>query len=270
MPSGIYNEATCGHMYRKHAVWCQCAVVFTCVLAMASVLSVQYLTVGVDVYWSSVLVTTAALHFILAEHAPVGGISTQRWMRLQPNTLAHAVLLVWSLCRWHTAVAWLHLPGLVAALAVKQANIVLAVACLARLVFAWDACLGVMLLLLAVGQYKPNVINKSMASREQRQRFLAKATQIVLQSVALWCVRCEHRFPHVVRWTPLFMGLVGLAGAMLFCHVYVAPTKVSHNAIIVAHGHGMAASLTAAEQCPICRQHLTALDMESSFSETSG
>ena len=36
-------------MYRKHAVWCQCAVVFTCVLALASVLSVQYLTVGVDV-----------------------------------------------------------------------------------------------------------------------------------------------------------------------------------------------------------------------------
>lgn len=256
-------------MYNKHAVWCQCAVVFACVLAASSGLSIQYLTVGVDIYWSIVLTILAALHFILAEHAPVFGISTQRWMKWHPSAMAHAILLVWSTSRWQTTVAWLHLPFLVGALRLKQADMVLACACLVRVVFVWDVCLFVMLLLLAVGQYRPKLINKSIASREQKQRFMVKSVQIFLQSVALWYIRCEHRFPHVVRKTPLVAGFVCVVGAIMYCHFFVAPTKVSHNTIIVGRGHGMAASLTAAQKCPICRQHLTALDMESSFSETS-
>lgn len=252
-------------MYLKHGVWCQCASVFTFVLAASSVLSLQHLTLTVDVYWSLVLLVVASLHFILAEHAPVFGFFTETWFKLHPDSMVHACLFGWSLMRWQPTAGYVGLAVVASALLYRKPVHVLVVACATRFVLTWDACLLTMLALLATYYRRPDVRNKSIASREQKQRFLIKSTQILLQSVALWLLRCEHRFPHVVRWTPIISGLVGIGVAAVWCHFNVAVTRVSRNAIIVDVGHGMAASLKAAEACPVCSRHLTALDMESSF-----
>lgn len=256
-------------MYEKHAVWCQCAVVFTFVLAVSSTMSVQHLTLAVDVYWSGVFMTLAFLQFAIAEHAPIFGVTQTSWLKLQPNTFAYAVLLTWSFTSWQGMVACVHVPVLAAALRWRNPKVVLVAACAVRTVVSWDTCLLALYALLALRHRPPSILNKSMASREQKQRFLRKSVEIWLQSVALWLVRCEHRFPHVVRRTPMVTGVVAIVLALVWCHLNVAKTRVSQNAIIVGDGHGMAASLAAAEACPICCQHLTALDMESSFSDAS-
>ena len=257
-------------MYHKHAVWCQCAAVFTAVLAASSLLSIQHLTLYVDVYWSFVFGTFALLRFIIAEHAPVFGISQVTWLNMHPRTAVNLVLLVWSCSVWQTRLAFLQLPFLAAALRFTHDDVVLLAACAVRTFTAWDGSLVIMVLMVMLRRNEPNVVQKSLASREQKYRFFIQATEIVLQSAVLWLLRCEHRFPHAVRWTPVAVGLMCIGVACGWCHLNVARTSVSRNAIIMRGGHGMAASLKAAQACPVCCQHISSLDMESSFSGPSG
>lgn len=256
-------------MYDKHAVWCQCALVFTIVLAVASFLSIQSMTLAVDVYWSVLLIQFALVRFILAEHAPVFGISTLTWFKLHPNTVVYTVILSWSVTRWNSTMALVHIPLLAGAILFKKSDLVLLLATVVRMCTSWDACLCALLVLMGLQKRRPSVRNKSIASWEQKRRFALMTSEILAQSVALWTLRCEHRFPHAMRWTPVFAATFGVLMAVVWCHFNVANTSVSHNAIIVENGHGMAASLKAANACPGCRKNLTALDMESSFSDSS-
>ena len=162
-------------MFKKHAVWCQCAVVFAFVLAISSVLSIQSITVDVDIYWSIVFAAHAFLHFVIAEHGPMFNISPQTWLKMHPNTMANACLLFWSIPSWHASIAYLGLPVIAAASLYKKPDIVLAIAAVTRTIFYWDTALITMFALLAISRKKINVQNKSMASIQQKQRFVKKS-----------------------------------------------------------------------------------------------
>lgn len=256
-------------MYEKHAVWCQCALVFSFVLSAAALLSLQSMTIDVDIYWGVVLTSNSILQFIVAEHAPFFGISCDNWMKLDRirNIVVKCILSTWSIFSWQSVwIKWLHIPMSVG-LALVISNIPILLPTLVRICTHFDL-MTVLLVLQSTLTYtlKTTHLQKSMASTAQKKRFALKTLSILLESSMLWYIRCEHRFPHVFRWKPFLFGIFCILGAIVWTNVYVKKTKVSENVIIVNTGHGTAASLIAAKACPICSSTLTLLDMESSFS----
>lgn len=263
----------CINMYNKHAVWCQCVLVGVFVLATASLLSIQNITFATDIYWSCVLLATSVIQFIVAEHAPVAGISIDKWMvigRIQKATI-YVIMLTWSIVAWEESwIQWAHVPvGVVSGILLKKPWYLLVFASLSRAIAMWDATLVVITLLLAVNLKKPTFIGKPIASKQHKQTIAIKAVSLLLEAVVLWLLRCEHRFPHVVRWRPLATAAVSIMVAALWCEYNVMDTIGSDRVIIVRRGHGIAASLRAANACPVCMKHLTSLDMESTYSDTN-
>ena len=74
-----------------------------------------------------------------------------------------------------------------------------------------------------------------------------------------------HKYCHLEERVYTLLEVLILS--FFWCKYNVKETKISRNAIIRDQGHGMAASLTAAQKCNVCKKCLTALDMESSFGE---
>tara|TARA_B100000780_G_scaffold137290_1_gene96117 strand:- start:248 stop:1042 length:795 start_codon:yes stop_codon:yes gene_type:complete len=262
-------------MYTKYAVWCQCVLVGKFVLSIASLLSIQNITISTDIYWSGVLLLTSVIQFIVAEHAPVAGITIDRWMqlgRIQKMTTS-VIILTWSIYPWQTSwIQWAHVPvGIIAGVLLQKTwpLLVLAVIVKAMTTPLRAAPLILTVLLLAVNLQRPKVVGKSSASRQHKQTIAIKAASIFLEAVVLWLMRCEHRFPHVIRWRPLVAAAGSITVAALWCEYNVMDTIQSNDVIIVGRGHDIAASLRAAQACPVCLKHLTSLDMESSYSETN-
>lgn len=261
------------YLRQKHAVWCQCVIMGMFVLTVASILSIQSITAKTDMYWSVVFLLTSTTEFIVAEHAPVGHISTQMWVKIgvTQKTVVYAIILTWSIYSGDQSwIQWVHIPvAAVIGFFIQKTLPLLVVATLTRMATSHDVSLLLLVLLLALRVQRPNIINKSMASREQKQRFAIKAIAILLETLILWFIRCEHRFPNVVRWKPLGAAALAIIVAATWCEYNVMDTIQSGNSIIVGHGHGMAASLRAAQNCPVCLKQLTSLDMESSFSDAN-
>ena len=270
----VYSSTDIGTMYQKHAVWCQCVIMGIFILTVASILSIQSITAKTDIYWSVVFLLTSTTEFIVAEHAPVGHISTQTWVKIgiAQKTVVYAIILTWSIYSGEQSwIQWVHIPvAAIGGILVQQPLPVLIAATITRMATSHDASLLLLVLLLALQAKRPNIINKSMASKEQKQRFAIKAMAILLETLILWFIRCEHRFPNVVRWKPLGAAALAIIVAATWCEYNVMDTIQSANSIIVGRGHGMAASLRAAQECPVCFKQLTSLDMESSFSDASG
>jgi len=260
-------------MYEKHAIWCQCAIVGMFILAVASILSIQHITFSTDVYWSTIFFVCSTIEFIVAEHAPCFHIPTDIWVKIGylQKTTVYGIVLTWSIySREATWVRWFHIPAsiLIGGL-LQNPFVVLAAATLARCVTSWDIPMTLLVTLVLIHLSNPNVVGKSIASKQQKQRFAIKAISIVLESILLWLVRCEQRFPNIVRWKPLVAAVLGIIMAVMWAEYNVMDTTQSFDCKIVKNGHGIAASLRAAKDCPVCRQCLTALDMESSFSDTN-
>lgn len=260
-------------MYKKHAVWCQCVIVGMFVLSAATLLSIQNITLYTDIYWSCILWTTSVIHFVVAEHAPVAGISVDKWMqfgRIQ-KAVTYVIMFTWSTAAWQASwIQWAHVPvGIIVGIFLKQHWSILVFTLVYRTMFTWDVTLVGIALLLAANLQKPTVSGKSMASSQHKQTIAIKAVCLLLEAVVLWLLRCEHRFPHVIRWRPLVVAAVSIATAALWCEYNVMDTIQSNSVIIVSRGHGIAASLRAAQACPVCMKHITSLDMESSYSDTS-
>lgn len=260
----------CINMYNKHAVWCQCVLIGVFILAAASLLSIQNITLSTDIYWSCVLVVTSVIQFIVAEHAPVAGISIDKWMRIgriQKATI-YVIMLTWSTVAWQPSwIQWAHIPaGVVSGILLDRPWYLLVLASISRATTTLDATLVVITLLLAINWKPLKVINKSIASKQHKQTIAAKAASLLLEAVVLWLLRCEHRFPHVIRWRPLAAAVVSIVVAALWCEYNVMDTISSDRVIIVRTGHGIAASLRAAQGCPVCTKCLTSLDMESTLS----
>ena len=260
----------CVNMYNKHAVWCQCVLIGMFVLTAASLLSIQNITFDTDIYWSIVMFFVSVIEFIVAEHAPVAGISVDRWMQMGriEKTTVYVIMLTWSTLAWQPSwIQWAHIPvGILAGFVLKNPKFVLAGAVVARMTTTLDITLVAMLVLLAINIKKTNVINKSIVSYEHKKTIAIKAMSIFLEATILWLMRCEQRFPHVIRWRPLVAATLSIIFAALWCEYNVMDTVGTDRDLIVRKGHGIAASLRAARACPVCTKCLTSLDMESSFS----
>lgn len=259
-------------MFDKHAIWCQCASMVPFTMAVASLFSCQWITLSMDIYWTFVFWCAACIQFVSAEHGPFI-VSTPTWQnaRLSWNFTVHVIVFVWTMNNWDVLHQLLLLPVyfLIGKYLFKYGYYLTVATVLYQVCFMYTLTPVALVLAIEYIEREQNkkMIQTSMADIYIKRSYLFRAIGICVTSISLWLLRCQHRFPHTLRKTPLFMGIVSLFIAILWCKYNVKKTRVSHNAVIQSFGHGIAASLNAAESCPICRKCLTSLDMESSFGD---
>ena len=257
-------------MYNKHAIWCQCASVMPIVMAMATTLSIQSITFSNDVYWSIILCASTPIQMLAAEHGPLY-LTTDTWQQLQQHRdfAIRCVITTWSLGRVGISHQLMLLPLFCCtSLVLRHYHhwTLLPVILWNIATFNVKSWIPVYFVLtyLRARMFEKSV-GTSLASPPLRQAYGLSAVLIVIESTILWSLRCQYRFPYTFRWTPFIVSIIGCLVASVWCSISIQDTKVSRNAIIQKRGHGMAASLTAAENCPVCCKCLTSLDMESSF-----
>jgi hypothetical protein len=259
-------------MWHKHAVWCQCALALHLVLAGAAIVSCQSMTLFVDVYWAIVLSFGTLCQFVAAEHAAFAGMSADQWIRLEKH---RALWVHWILALWHifrgTSLATIVLSVLLGGLTFVSVPPFVCFCCAAGIhgisspgYISWIWCVWGLALFRRHSR-EPMLLGKSLASPVMREIQMYKALVILAEGICVWQVRCAHRFPHTFRWTPFFISVCGFILATVYSDRHVAKTRVTHNAIISSIGHGVAASYTAAQECPVCSKSLNSLDMEASF-----
>lgn len=260
-------------MLEKQAIWCQCASVFHIGLTVACVASFQSITRTMDLIWSLFLGANVVVLFCASEHGPMLGIPTRiwQWMDKTRELSLISTLLVWSGPHWsvHSYI------GLTAVLSVVIRWIPLQlsygvtafyICCQGSYIQACCALLWSVSRVRAEFCFR-DAVGKSIASASLISAYKYRALAIIAEGFLLWHVRCAHRFPFTDRWKPVLFSVLTMAMACLWSHFNIKKTVVSNNAIIKAVGHGMAASLTAANACEICKHCLTSLDMESSFDD---
>lgn len=266
-------------MWRKHAVWCQCAAVMPAVMAMATVLSIQTLTWTQDLYWSILFTIEAVIQLIVAEHGTVIWNASQ-WQTIELKRIFATSMILWL---WHTT-QWPISQHFISHLVIFAATFwkrtwdqpqwhITIYGALSLYVILFKYQWSILTLLTMAKAYeqwlRKKLPKKSMASPYMRWIYGTKATTIVLESLCLWGLRCAHRFPYTMRWTPVWLSIITIGGACLWCVCFVKDTHISRNAIFKCSHllHMPAASMIAAKACPECQTCLTALDMESSFGE---
>jgi hypothetical protein len=249
-------------MYNKHAVWCQCATVFYFTFAL-SIFS-SFKSILKDSYWGFFFLIVGIVRFCHAEHAPCLGITLEYWIKIN-RTISG--LVIGTICSniLFSDITYLFLCQLTFVIVHHFINTKIAVPIFALIQLTSNVTL--LPIYCALKLYTIDNIQKSMASKEQKLRFLKFSIQIILETLILWTIRCGQRFPFSVRWKPIICSFLMLLCVLVYCHFYTKPTKVSKNSIITRKGHGMTASLTAANGCETCLSTLSSLDMESSFGD---
>jgi len=250
-------------MYNKHAVWCQCATIFYFAFALSIFSSFKYFLQ--DTYWGLLFLSIGVVRFCHAEHAPCFNITIDHWIKINRTitglvigTICSNVLFSDTTYLFLCQVAFLVMHHFI------NTKIILPIIMLIQLTSSQITLLPIY---CALKLYTINNIGKSTASKEQKLRFAKFSVQIILETLILWTIRCSQRFPFSVRWKPIICSCLMLSCVFVYCHLYTKPTKVSRNSIITSKGHGMTASLTAANGCEICMSTLSSLDMESSFGD---
>jgi len=262
-------------MWNKHGVWCQGALVIPSVMALASTMSWQAITLPTDMYWSGILCATTILQFMAAEHGPFGAVS-DTWQRLntQRAFIIQCIVTSWSMNNWAVQTHTLAFAMFCALsfCAKDYKRYILVPVIVYRLVSVFVDRVGILVLLYWLAErsseyYFEKSVQTSIADTPIKKAYGTTAATIVLESAILWSLRCRHRFPYTFRWTPIWASVLCCVTVVAWCSFNIQDTKVSRNAIITQRGHNMAASLSAAKACPICQKCLSALDMESSFND---
>lgn len=259
-------------MYQKHAIWRQCACVIPITMATAITLSIQGMTFSNDLYWSIVMCMSSIIQFVSAEHGHFY-FTIDTWQKLQQHRdfVIRCIITTWSLAqidisKHFTLIVCFGLSSLVVQ---KYHNFVLVPTILNDLMTLNTKSLVPLyfsMTCLREWSFEKSV-GTSIADQPIRQAYGCSAIVVAIESTILWSLRCQYRFPYTFRWMSFIVSILSCVCACLWCSIFVKNTKVSRNAIIQRLGHHMAASLTAAEACPVCCKCLTSLDMESSFGD---
>lgn len=256
-------------IFKKQAVWCQCACVLYVVLAIASWSSCQDMTFSVDVFWSVVFTVHSIVIFAAAEHEHIFGIKIVLWQSADNTRLNTIIALQLSnIFDFGIVTRLLFIPLFLFVLTkIPQRYNWIRFMCgifsltQGLLNFAVAMSYGYMCYIISsMRQHLPGQNHTNLTNI-----YKIKALNVILTALILWSLRCAERFPHKFRWYPIMMGIVGILAAVVYCSYCVAKTTTSMNIILGRSTHLVAASLKAAEKCPQCKQVISALDMESRF-----
>jgi len=242
-------------------VWCQCVTIFYFTFAVSIFSSFKYFLQ--DTYWGFLFLSVGVIRFCHAEHAPCFGITIDNWIKINRTITG---LVIGTVCSniFFSDITYLIACQMTFVIVHHFINtkIVLPIFVLVQMT---SSRLTLLPIYCALKLYTINNLGKSMVSKEQKLRFAKFSIQIILETLILWTIRCSQRFPFSVRWKPIICSFLMLLCALVYCHLYIKPTKVSRNSIIMRKGHGTTASLTAANECEICLSTLSSLDVEASF-----
>lgn len=259
-------------MWKKHGVWCQCALTLPIVTAVASIFSCQSLTLYTDLYWSFVFSVSTCVQFLAAEHGPFG-MDPHTWQVANEYRMfvVRCVIASWSVLKWRAQHHFvLLIPFCMLAFYLKKHHRIIMVPT-AFYAFAFGGPWVLISAYFAVEKlcdhYFSKSIQTSTADMPIKKAYGCMAASIVLETLVLWSIRCKHRFPYTFRWSSLMMACAVCIVSVAWASVNIKDTCVSRNAIIKRRGHNIAASLIAAKACSICQTCLTSLDMESSFGD---
>ncbi len=257
-------------MWQKHSVWCQCVLSIPIILSFSTIASTQSITFDMDIFWSLILFTSTFIQFVEAEHGVLYK-SQDFWKTIydiRSNVILY-IILIWTLTQWPMSsyIYSLFITSIVSILT-RHKNIY-TIAVLIPVALSMPNY-TIFILMYGISLYLKNYyfkksIGTSVADMPIKLAYANKTMAIVFESIILWSIRCSHRFPHTFRWKPFIYGILCCIVCIIWCEFNIKKTKVSRNAIIHKLGHGMAASLTAAQKCNVCKKCLTTLDMESSF-----
>jgi len=260
-------------MLNHQAIWCQCASVLHIVFALTCLASFQSSFIGMNILWCFLFGCSGLVHFICGEHGPAFGISVEKWLKAEifMEHLNVATIFVWNIPidSFITRV----IASVVIAILQKKIKNVYSWSFISLCAFInvpmFYKCVPIAFCVskLLSDYYFRKINQKSMRSNELKLAYMCYAIYIMSEALMLWHLRCFHRFPGTIRWKSIIMGLFSIMMSSLYGYNYCLSTKLSSNAIIIHGGHRMAASLTAAKKCPVCKRHLQTLDMESSFSD---
>lgn len=272
-------------MLYKHGIWRQCAITLKIVMAIGSVVSVHWKSLGSDIPWSFFFTIATLVHFICAEHRTVRGVTPDAWCKLaiRVDYATQYLVALWILVRPFTEHAWLLWCCIIATsshpwtfAAHKHHTLYIVPTSLTVYTVVMFPDVQHIALLLATaysGLRYARALKRSQLSTTSHAcatiRHLAGLDAVIhiVEALLLWYLRCAHRFPHAFRWSPVLTGCVATVGACVWAHVNTRDTVVSRNSIIqsLPEYHFIATSLAAAKKCHVCVEHLTSLDMESSF-----
>ena len=118
-------------------------------------------------------------------------------------------------------------------------------------------------------QYLKLSVTQCHATIYLKKSVACKALSVTLQAFLFWVIRCESRFPHKLRYTPLIFGMIATIFATIHCHYYVLETKVSETSSItsVTLNHPLTPSMNAIMGCDQCRKQLSNIDLEDSVKD---
>lgn len=254
-------------MFNKHGVWCQCALVVTMTITLASIFSIQTLTVSQDIFWSGILIITTVLRFSVAEHRKMIGLDMDtivrllnKWSIVIDSLIIASVMTTFNLWEIFLSIvfsfACSYLPY-------GRYSIVIAL-------IRWPDSISAIIALRIVSNYyiqqiMKKMVGTSVADLKIKKLTFVRAVSILIEANIIWHLRCYHRFPHVYRYRAILMGFINLIFAIGWCQMYVSETKVSYRATITKIGHGVTPSLNAIKQCPVCKGSVTSLDIEDAF-----
>ena len=258
-------------MFNKQAVWIQTAVCCHITFFLACMLSFQTFSFKQDAIWTLLFALTSFFHFTVAEHCDFGKLKLSTIMNVAYyfDSFLH-VLIVFG-C--FISVNWTNLLFL----------FIFSV-CLRKIPQRYSQWVFMVILLNGIQLYTFLVLF-SVAMQYKRRQYLNKsvshchatiylkksvacqAVYVLLQAFILWMVRCESRFPHKLRYTPLIIAMVITICATIHCHYNVLETFVSVTSSIksVNPYHPLTPSMNAIMQCEECRKHLSNIDVEDSI-----
>mgnify|MGYP000954289758 CR=1 FL=1 len=258
-------------MLAFQAIWCQCATIVHAILTLSCYVSIQKMSLDLDISSACILTMTTVVHFCSAEHVDTGHITAVAWLNMEKKLETFILALVF-ICLLPIQ-SYVYLAVLLAGGLILTCYIPLIVTYpIVSLSVIYCAPMGMIpvAIVWAVAKIRYEhwfkEINKTPFSGNQlKMAYAWKAVFILTEACLLWYLRGTHRFPGTFRWRPIIVACVSSMIVCIYCTYYRLPTNVSSDAIIVSSGHQMAASLTAAVQCSHCKQHLRCLDLGSTF-----
>ena len=260
-------------MFNKQAVWIQTAVCCHITFFLACMLSFQTFSFKQDAIWTLLFAMTFFLHFTVAEHCDFGKLKLSTIMNVAYyfDSFLH-VLMVWG-C--FVSVNWTNILFLF-----------LFSVCIRKMPQRYSQWVFMVILLNGIQLYTFLVLF-SVALQYKRQQYLkltvrqchatiylkksvaCQAVYVLLQAFILWMVRCESRFPHKLRYTPILIAMVASVCAIVYCHYCVLETLVSEKSSITSVNphHPLTPSMNAIMQCEQCRKQLSNIDLEDSVKD---
>ena len=261
-------------MFNKQAVWIQIVVCCHITFFLACLLSFQTFSFKQDAIWTLLFALTSFFHFTVAEHCDFGKLKLSTIMNVAYYFDSFIRVLMIFGC--FISVNWTNLFYM----------LVLSV-CLRKIPQRYSQWVFMVILLNGIQLYTFLVLI-CVALQYKRQQYLkltvtqchatiylkksvgCQALYVLLQAFILWMVRCESRFPHKLRYTPIIFAACATISAIVYCHYYVLETLVSVTSTIssVNPYHPLTASMNAIMQCEQCRKQLSNIDLEDSVKDS--